>query len=161
MCAGLGLATKEICISRRQYVNLDKHQTLNYVQSSGHTGIRSKWVDTPTRDLLASGVGALAFTAQSCVETLELQSTKYTRAQTKRRSYIICTHWWAKINKVSAQASVCIEYGETMMKKGLWGKQEEKRDEAEVERHSINGCAICQNCMFSGEFNTLSFFRRL
>jgi len=84
--------------------------------------------------LLASGVGALAFTAQSCVETLELQSTKYTRAQTKRRSYIICTHWWAKINKVSAQASVCIEYGETMMKKGLWGKQEEKRDEAEVER---------------------------
>jgi len=26
---------------------------------------------------------------------------------------------------------------------------------------TINGCAICQNCMFLGEFNTLSFFRRL
>jgi len=25
----------------------------------------------------------------------------------------------------------------------------------------IHGCAICQNCMFSGEFNTLSFFRSL
>jgi len=24
-----------------------------------------------------------------------------------------------------------------------------------------NGCAICQNCMFSGEFNTLFFCRRL
>jgi len=35
---------------------------------------------------------------------------------------------------------------------GAWLRRAEER---------INGCAICQNCMFSGEFNTLSFFRRL
>jgi len=35
---------------------------------------------------------------------------------------------------VSAQAFAYIEYRETMMKKSLWEKQEERSDEAEVER---------------------------